>query len=165
MDNWIRPQQAAGGGQPPADNYGFQTLATSLRGYDQYARVGNNFFVFSTELRLPVLTTFLKRPIQSAILKNLQVVAFCDMGDAWKGFLPTGDNLSSNYNFPSLGSPSSGLNNVYLSLTVPNSNGLALGYGGGLRTSLFGYFVRTDIAWSIDTPKKPVFYFALGTDF
>ena len=87
------------------------------------------------------------------------------MGDAWKGFLPTGDNLSSNYNFPSLGSPSSGLNNVYLSLTVPNSNGLALGYGGGLRTSLFGYFVRTDIAWSIDTPKKPVFYFALGTDF
>ena len=165
VDNWIRPQQAAGGGQPPADNYGFQTLATSLRGYDQYARVGNNFFVFSTELRLPVLTTFLKRPIQSAILKNLQVVAFCDMGDAWKGFLPTGDNLSSNYNFPSLGSPSSGLNNVYLSLTVPNSNGLALGYGGGLRTSLFGYFVRTDIAWSIDTPKKPVFYFALGTDF
>ena len=164
VDDWISPKQANNANQPPADNYGFQSLATTVRGYEQYARVGNNFFVFNTELRLPVLTTFLKRPIQSAILKNLQVVAFVDAGDAWKGFLPTGDNLSSTYNYPTFGTPNS-LNNVFLTLTVPNSSGLALGYGGGLRTSLFGYFVRLDAAWNIDGSKKPIVYFAFGTDF
>ena len=57
------------------------------------------------------------------------------------------------------------LNNVYLSLIVPNSDGLALGYGAGLRTSILGYFVRLDAAWNIDGSKKPIVYFALGTDF
>jgi len=164
VDNWISPKQAPNAQQPPADNYGFQAMTTPLRGYDQYARTGNNFAIFSTELRLPVLTTFMKRPIQSAILKNLQVVAFCDAGDAWQGFLPDAASLNSTYNYPTVGNPSP-LGNVALSLTVPNSGGLAVGYGGGLRTSLFGYFVRCDAAWNIDGIRKPVIYLALGTDF
>ena len=164
VDNWIAPQNAAGANQSPDANYGFQTLATPMRGYKQYARTGNNFAVFNTELRLPVLTTFMKRPIQSAILKNLQVVAFMDAGSAWNGFLPDANSSSSPYQFPSLGS-ASGLNNVFLTLTVPNNGGLALGYGAGLRTSLFGYFIRFDAAWNIEGAKKPIIYFALGTDF
>jgi hypothetical protein len=162
VDNWISPQTAANAGQGPAPNYGFQALSTPLRGYDQYARTGNNFFVFNTELRLPVLTTFLKRPIQSAILKNLQVVAFLDAGDAWTGFLPDAASMSSNYSYPAPGAPPG---NVFLNLTVPNSGGLAVGSGGGLRTSLFGYFIRFDAAWNIEGIRKPVIYFALGTDF
>ena len=164
VDNWISPKTASGGGGQTDANYGFQTLATPVRGYDQYARTGNNFMIFNTELRLPVLTTFLKRPIQSAILKNLQVVAFMDAGSAWKGFLPDANSSNSTYNYPTFGA-GTGLNNVYLSLTVPNSGGLALGYGGGLRTSIFGYFLRMDAAWNIDGAKKPIIYFALGTDF
>lgn len=164
VDNWIEPKTAANASQGPADNYGFQAMTTSLRGYDQYARVGNNFVVFNTELRLPVLTTFMERPIQSAILKNLQLVAFMDCGDAWAGFLPDASNMNSTYNYPTANNPSQ-LNNVFLSLTVPNSGGLAMGYGGGLRTSLFGYFVRCDAAWNIEGSKKPIIYVALGTDF
>jgi len=165
VDNWISPQQAPNGGQPTPGNYGFQDVATSLRGYDQGARTGNNFAVFSTELRLPVLTTFMKRPIQSAILKNLQVVAFMDAGSAWNGFLPNAANSATNYSYPTLTSQPSPTNNVYLNLSVPQNGGLALGYGGGLRTSLFGYFVRCDAAWNIEGIKKPIIYFALGTDF
>jgi outer membrane protein assembly factor BamA len=164
VDNWIAPQNSSNANQSLDPNYGFQTLATSLRGYDQYARIGNNFAVFSTELRLPVLTTFMKRPIQSAILKNLQVVAFMDAGSAWKGFLPDANSTSSPYIFPRPGG-APGAGNVILSLQVPNDDGLALGYGAGLRTSIFGYFVRFDCAWNIDGIKKPVVYFALGTDF
>jgi hypothetical protein len=104
----------------------------------------------------------MNRQIQSSILKNLQFVAFADFGDAWNGFLPTGDNLSSTYNYPHF-PPPPGPNNVYLTLTVPNS--LALGYGAGLRTSLLGYFLRLDAAWNVDGLKKPIIYFALGTDF
>ena len=164
VDNWIGPQSAASASQAPADNYGFQAMTTPLRGYLQYARTGNNFMVFNTELRLPALITFMKRPIQSAILKNLQVIAFMDAGAAWKGFLPDAESMSASYSFPARG-VSSGLNNVFLNITVPNSGGLALGYGLGLRTSLFGYFVRMDAAKNIDDPKKTTVYFSLGTDF
>lgn len=164
VDNWLFPQSASNGNQRPADNYGFQSLATSLRGYRQFARTGNNFAVFSTEFRLPVVTTFVKRPVQSAILKNLQFVAFADAGTAWRGFLPNEDNMNSTYVFPQSGTIG-GLNNVNLVVSIPGSSGLAVGYGGGLRTSLIGYFVRLDMAWNIEGDRKPMVYFALGTDF
>jgi len=163
VDNWISPKYDYA--NTPNGNYGFQSLATSLRGYEQNAANGNNFAVLNTELRLPVLTTFLKRPVQSAILKNLQLVGFVDAGSAWSGFLPSASSSSNTFNFPSAYYPGSGLNNVFLSLTVPNSNGLKLGYGAGLRTTLLGYFVRCDAAWNIDGLKKPMITFALGTDF
>jgi hypothetical protein len=162
VDNWISPKQAAGASQAPDPNYGFQAMSTPLRGYEQYARTGNNFAVLNTELRLPVLTTFMKKPIQSSLLKNLQLVAFMDIGSAWKGFIPDVGNSGATYSYPTLGS-NTGNNNVYVQFTVPA--GVALGYGGGLRTSIFGYFIRLDEGWSIDTPKKPVTYFSLGTDF
>jgi outer membrane protein assembly factor BamA len=161
VDNWVRPQ-VANDGASSTNNYGFIAQQTSLRGYKQAARKGNNFAVLSTEVRLPVLTTFIKRPIQSAILKNLQVVAFADMGSAWSGLLPSAENLSNTYQFPK---PWEQPGNVFMTVTVPNAAGLALGYGGGLRTVLFGYFVRLDAAWNIDGSKKPMVYFGIGTDF
>ncbi len=162
VDNWIASKAASS--YPVGDNYGFIALATSLRGYKQGARKGNNFAVLSTEARLPALTTFIKRPIQSALLKNLQVIAFVDAGSAWKGFLPSAENLDATYIFPTLGTrPVNGY--TQLTITVPNSAGLALGYGAGLRTTMFGYFVRFDAAWNIEGIKKPLLYFSIGTDF
>ena len=34
------------------------------------------------------------------------------------------------------------------------------GFGGGLRTKLFGYFIRGDLAWGVEEWKiqKPIFY-------
>jgi outer membrane protein assembly factor BamA len=137
-------------------------LATSMRGYGQYARTGNNFAVFSTELRLPVVTTFVKRPIQSAILKNMQVVAFTDVGTAWHGFIPDAEARTTTYNFPK-SPPLTGPNNVFLTFSVPEN--VAVGFGGGLRTSLFGYFLRTDFAWNAEGRRQPMVHVALGVDF
>ncbi len=164
VDNWMGPKQDANASQAPNPNYGFQAMTTPLRGYKQYARTGNNFAVLNTELRVPVLTTFLKRPIQSVILKNLQLVGFMDAGFAWRGFLPDAASMNYTYTYPTLANPSQ-LNNVWVTLTVPNSGGLALGYGAGLRTSLFGYFLRLDAAWNIEGITSPIVYLALGTDF
>jgi hypothetical protein len=97
-------------------------------------------------------------------LKNFQLVGFVDMGSAWSGFLPNADNTMVHYYYNSVSSSSS-LNPIVLQLSVPNSNGLALGYGGGVRTTLLGYFVRLDMAWNIDGHVKPMAYFSLGTDF
>jgi hypothetical protein len=166
-DNWISPKYD--NFNMPQGNYGFQALATDLRGYDQNARNGNNFAVINSEIRLPVLTTFLKRPVQSPILKNLQLVAFMDAGSAWRGFAPDTKNNSVSYTFSYYYGPNGQLvmpvNPAVVTLSSPNQSGLALGYGTGLRTTLLGYFLRCDVAWSIDGGKKPIVYFALGTDF
>lgn len=166
VDNWINPQYNNYVPASSGDNYAFQAIATNLRGYEQNTFNGNNYGVVNMEVRLPVLGTFLKRPVQSSILKNLQLIAFADAGSAWTGFVPNAENTERNYVFPSPGSTTPGqFNNVSLVLTVPGSKQFGLGYGAGLRTTLLGYFMRLDAAWNIDGRTKPIWYFSLGTDF
>ncbi|MCW3121578.1 MAG: hypothetical protein JWQ38_1070 [Flavipsychrobacter sp.] len=170
VDNWILPfdpekRRGPLGNQSPDARYGFQAMETTVRGYKQYARIGNSFAIFNTELRLPLVTTFVKRPIKSAILKNLQLICFADAGDAWVGLLPNADvSKLQQYVYPNQNSPSSGLNNVQMTIIVPGSGGMAFGYGAGLRTSLFGYFMRLDVATNIDG-DRPMYYVSMGTDF
>ena len=43
-----------------------------------------------------------------------------------------------------------------------------MGFGPGLRTSLLGYFIKLDAAWSYDTgvvSQKPTYYLSIGLDF
>ncbi|HET8572353.1 MAG TPA: hypothetical protein VFL76_00650 [Edaphocola sp.] len=147
---------------PSADmDYAFQGLAAPLRGYNQNARNGNTFLLANFELRLPVLETFLHRPIQSTILKNLQAVAFLDIGNAWEGLLPTLDNLVRPYQFnwpANTGTP-------IVNVQIPNSTdyGLAYGYGVGLRTMLWGYFVKADVA--LNKQRDINWYLSFGFDF
>jgi outer membrane protein assembly factor BamA len=159
VDNWLMPKQSTV--QPPSSqNFAFQALATNLRGYPQNARRGNSFGVINAEVRAPILTSFLKRPIQSAFLKNLQLVGFIDAGSAWNGWKPMSAD-EPDYNFPtSQQTPA-----VIVSLPAPDYS-VAVGYGAGLRTMLFGYFMRLDAAWNIEqTTAKPMFIFSIGTDF
>ncbi len=157
VDNWILPKQSSN--IPPNDgnSYAFQALATNLRGYEQSARIGNTYSVFNGELRAPVFNTLVKRPIQSSLLRNLQAVAFVDVGSAWFGLIPNADDY--------VGTSVAQSQNVTTIINIPGSTGLAMGYGAGLRTLLFGYFVRVDAAWNIDGRPKPIWYFSIGSDF
>lgn len=145
---------------PPSlkNTYAFQALETNLRGYKQGARNGNTFAVLNAELRLPVLTTFLRKPVRSTLLKNFQLVAFIDAGSAWEGLLPKDDRARNNYfYYPDPYNPT-------ITVTVPYSTpGLAVGYGVGARTMLFGYFLRVDAAWNIE--RDFMWHFSIGTDF
>lgn len=160
VDNWLFPRQT---GLPPAngDNFAFQALTTNLRGYAQNARRGGTYGLVNVELRAPVLTTLLRKPIQGSFLKNLQLVAFMDAGTAWKGLLPTAENMQREYVFGSSMPPAQP---VYVVMEADN-NGLAMGYGTGLRTMLFGYFIRFDAAWNIEGGTRPMWHFSVGTDF
>ena len=44
---------------------------------------------------------------------------------------------------------------------------VVMGYGVGARALLFGYFVRLDYAWGIETRvvQDPILYISIGTDF
>ncbi len=159
VDNWLMPQVSS---MPPpnSQNFAFQALANNLRGYPMNARRGNTFGLINAELRAPILTSILKRPIQSAFLKNLQAIVFADAGSAWNGWIPNSSNEDYSFSTSPFSPP-------YITVTLPSPDyGLALGYGGGLRTMLFGYFLRVDAAWNIEqTHSRPMWIFSLGTDF
>jgi len=159
VDNDVSPDFS--NALPPSNknNYAFQSLATNLRGYDQNARNGNTYAVLNAELRFPVLGTLMRSPVQSAILKNLQLVGFVDVGSAWEGFLPNSESFDRYFHvrWP--------VSNPVVNVSVPNysDNGIAIGYGAGLRTTIFGYFARFDAAWNINRDFQ--WYISLGTDF
>ena len=158
VDGWISPKSA---NAPPVtdQNYAFQALVTPLRGYAQNARNGNSYAVGSLELRVPVLTTILNRPIQSTFLRNLQLIGFTDAGSAWNGWLPNASNTTRTFMLNTMQTP------VSININTFENGGLALGYGTGLRSTLLGYFLRVDAAWNIDGRKSPIWYVAIGLDF
>jgi Tol biopolymer transport system component len=143
----------------PSVSYGFQALATNMRGFTQNIRNGSNFALINSELRWPVVRYFAGHPLRSNFLNSLQVVGFYDIGMAWSGWDPWGNE---NYwqdkvyqNGP-----------VVVTLDALRDP-LVMGFGAGARAQIFGYFVRADYAWGIDNGYllPPIFYLSFSLDF
>ncbi len=143
----------------PRMNYGFQTLATNLRGFSQNIRNGNNFALFNSEIRWPVVRYFAGHPLRSNFLNSLQVVAFGDIGTAWTGKSPwSGENSWDNEIFH---------NGPITVVLDSNREPIVAGFGAGARAQVLGYFVRADWAWGIENnyilPR--IFYLSFSLDF
>ena len=159
VDSWIAPvfntdveiNQDAG--------YAYQTLATNLRGYDQNVRNGNGYIAFNSELRFPIFSYFFNKPLRSEFLRNLQIIGFYDIGSAWEGKSPfEEDNPYTN----------STISQTPITVNVNYyRDPLVMGTGVGLRTTLFGYFIRVDRAQPLDASGlgDPRWYFSLSLDF
>lgn len=88
------------------------------------------------------------------------VVGFFDLGTAWTGSNPHSDNNAlfrkSVYRNP-------------VEITIINQDDpIVAGYGFGVRSTVFGYYMRADWAWGIENGyvhDKSVFYFSLSLDF
>ncbi len=159
VDNWLMPEFNYEYQIDYNQNYAFQTLATSMRGFRQNARSGNTFALFSSELRFPVFRYFLNKPLRSEFLNNFMIVGFTDIGSAWQGLNPLDE--SNTYYTKTISSPP-------LDITVKvQKDPLIAGYGFGLRSTLFGYFLRADWAWGVeDQQVQPyIFYLSLSLDF
>ena len=134
VDNWIMASFDQGAPIDYTQNYAYQTLATNMRGFQQNIRNGNNFVVLNSELRFPVFSYFMNRPINMKFIKDFQIVAFGDLGTAWTGWNPY-DPSNSLYN--------THINDGNLNITVTEmKEPIVGGIGFGLRTTLFGYFIR-----------------------
>ncbi len=158
VDNDLNPKQDENTAIDYTQNYAFQSLTTNMRGYRQGFRNGNSYMVLNEEIRFPICNTLFKRPIKSGFLRNLQLVAFTDIGSSWRGLLPNAENIQSS-NIVSA-------NNSPVIVFIDNGkNNFGWGYGLGLRTKFLGYFIRTDVAWNIDGGKKPILHVSLATDF
>ncbi|MEZ5047080.1 MAG: hypothetical protein R2831_08815 [Chitinophagaceae bacterium] len=139
-----------------SQNYAFQTLATNVRGYLQGTRNGNSYILFNEELRMPILNTLFNKKSKSNFLNSLQLVAFTDLGSAWRGVIPNSENMHSPVILQS--------GNVTLYLNDTKQD-IAVGYGFGIRSTLLGYFIRTDLAWSAERKKRPMLHVSMAYDF
>lgn len=140
-------------------NYVYQAVATNMRGFVQNARNGTNFFLMNNEIRFPVIRYLINRPLNSAFLNNFQIVGFADAGAAWSGLTPYAEANSYKTETVKTGP-----------ITViidKNRWPVIFGYGFGVRSKLFGYFVRLDWAWGVDNDiiLPRIFYFSLNLDF
>lgn len=143
----------------PNVNYGFQTLATNMRGFSQNIRNGNSFALINSEIRWPVVRYIAGHPLRSNFLNSLQIIGFGDIGTAWSGKSPwSGQN----------GYDTQKITNGPVSVTLDsNRDPIVEGFGAGVRASLFGYFIRADWAWGIENyyvlPR--IFYLSFSLDF
>lgn len=160
VDNWLFPMFNNDIPQPAsATGIAYQTLASNLRGFDYNIRNGTTFLLANAELRVPIFQ-YLSKRIRSSFFRNFQVVGFFDVGSAWTGPSPYSDDNPLNTTV------FAGGDNIQVKVTYFRDP-IVAGYGAGIRSMLFGYFIRLDYAWGIETRQvqDPKLYISLGMDF
>ncbi len=166
VDAWLSPKfnsELVPGELRNGSNYLFQALATNLRGFDQNVRNGTSFMVLNSEIRWPIVKYFIHRPLTSSILNNFQLVFFGDIGTAWTGISPFSEGNSLNEKDIIIGGQATtGVINL-----KTNREPIVGGYGLGIRSEIWGYFVRADWGWGFEdgVNKGRKFYLSLTTDF
>jgi hypothetical protein len=157
VDGWIAPKFNNALQPDPDVNYTYQSLALNLRGFPQNVANGNNAVVINSEVRMPVFSTFMNKPINNAFIRNFQLVQFIDLGTAWNGQFDKIERPSVMYSLPPL----------TVRIKAGGIGPFVGGYGFGARSTLLGYFLRFDVAWEMNGifKGKPEVYFAMGMDF
>lgn len=138
----------------------FTDFATPVRGFIRGARTGKRYVVWNNELRTPLLKYVKRNTIPSAVWYNLQLAIFTDIGTAWNKGFPNRNNAELNTSYYELGNVSAQVFN--------QRSPWVMGYGAGIRTVILGYFLKIDVAWSIEDgyyAPKPIWAFSIGTDF
>jgi len=126
----------------PNTNFQFQTIASPVRGFYQNARNGNSFIAISNELRVPLFSYFSKKPLSSDFLENFMVIGFGDIGSAWTGKTPY--SIENSFN-------SSIINGHNYTINIKSQKEpIIYSYGFGLRSRIFGYYIRLDWGYGID---------------
>lgn len=142
-------------------NVFFLDFAAPLRGFRQGKLTGTSHMLFNAELRLPLVRYLYRGNITSNFLRNLQLVAFTDIGTAWSGSGPFSRQNSLNTEVVGGG-------NIPFRATVTNfKNPFLIGYGVGARTIILGYYVKFDYGWGLEDRvlSAPIAYLTLGYDF
>ena len=144
-----------------SEDYAYQTVVANLRGFSSNIRNGSNFALANVELRVPLVKYFTKKTVTNNFIRNFQVIGFFDAGTAWEGFSPFNEENPLNTNI--IQQP-----NSPLTVTVNYfRNPIVFGYGYGFRSTLFGYFLKLDFAWGVETgivePART--YLSIGMDF
>ncbi len=170
MDNWILNDKKIEGttskGEPNPlgvqssnEDLLFVEYATSMRGFKYATLFGNNVLLLNAELRVPLARLISNTPITSPFIRNMQFVAFYDMGTSWSGKPPFSSGTSvSNLEIP---------DKVFKATVRNYLNPWLSSYGLGVRSVVFGYYLKFDLAWPVENYEvgKPMPFVTLGFDF
>jgi Tol biopolymer transport system component len=137
----------------------FVEYATNLRGFDYATLFGNSVMLMNAELRIPLVRALSNGPIASNFFRNLQFIGFYDVGTSWSGKPPFSSETSVSYNVIRNGPFTAQIKN-YL-------NPWLYSYGVGVRTVVFSYYLKFDLAWPVENYQvgKPRGFLTLGFDF
>ena len=120
---------------------------STLRGYSDFDLLGSRIAIVNEELRFPFIQQLgLVGPVPVGVF-NLRGAVFCDAGFIWNEEGPLKlDPIQTN---------------------VAIQNGYAVGFGTGIRTSIFFVLLKLDTAWSTDFRgiSRPRWHFSLGPEF
>jgi len=160
MENWQFAKQSNLAQINQKTNYAYTILVANMRGFGYNSRNGSSFLIFNSEFRVPVFQYIFGQRIKKSFLKDFQIIAFLDSGLTWNGLSPFNENSSVNTQ-EIIVPPAIKLKIKYY------TNPIIAGYGIGVRTTLFGYFIKLDYAWGIDTGviQKPIIHLTMGYDF
>lgn len=133
----------------------------NLRGFRLNRLNGTSYMSVTGELRVPLVKYLYRGSITSSFLRNLQFVGFGDIGTAWTGKGPFNENSSLNTSIIGVDG------DTFRATVTTYKNPYLIGYGAGVRTTLFGIYAKFDYAWGIDNgyKSKPIPYVTLGYDF
>lgn len=145
VDNWIGARFNGNIWVDRTKNYAYQTLATSMRGFQQNIRNGTSFVLLSGEWRVPFVQMLARRKVPSPFLNSLQLNFFVDYGTAWTGMTPYSDDNCLYTRYVQSGPVTAKI--------TRQTDPFVAGYGVGLRASVFGYFLRVDYAWGVEDRK------------
>jgi outer membrane protein assembly factor BamA len=170
MNNWLfnnsrRDGVDSRGRQNPLGAIGanqdllFAEFATNLRGFQYATLFGNSAMLLNAELRVPLVRALTNGPIASNFFKNLQFTAFYDVGTSWSGKAPFSSDNSVSYDVIKNGPFEAQIKN-YL-------NPWLYSYGVGVRTVVFSYYLKFDLAWPVENYQvgNPKGFLTLGFDF
>jgi hypothetical protein len=109
------------------------------------------------------MSTLFDKISNNAFLRDFQITQFIDFGSAWNGSFKKIKRPETIYNQL----PNGNTSQVSVKLKTGGVGPFVGGYGFGARSTLFGYFMKYDISWPMNTffGGKPVMYVSLGLDF
>jgi hypothetical protein len=165
VENWMFPTTSTSVTLPDASNYGLQTLAANMRGFNSNARNGSSYALGNAEMRIPIIDYISRNPPRNPMLRSLQLVAFLDVGTAWQGASPFSTNNPLNTTVIDNNGPGS-ISPVKVTVNYFRRP-ILFGYGFGIRTVLLGHYFRLDYAWGVETGQvqNPILYLSIGSDF
>ncbi len=153
VQNWINRGIDNSNGFPIQDaaDFIFATPILPARGFDVNERNGSSFVLSNLEVRVPIADRTSIPGLKFIPAHNFTATGFVDAGALWGGSL-------AERRLNIFGDDESGDRIL---------DDLLVGTGVGLRSLLFGYPARVDVAWPFDGQRfgKHQFYFSVGLDF
>lgn len=143
----------------PDRDFAFKANANNLRGFNVNVRNGTSFGLLNAELRVPIFKYILGNNRGLSFLRNFQLVGFADTGLAWYGWNPI--STDNPINTERIIGPQITLDVKYFRDPLVSS------FGTGIRSMLFGYFIRVDYALGVESKiiQNRKIHLSVGLDF